>query len=101
MPYHTRVVSQQAAITTGVDKPNGDTGTTGSPPTAVSPTPPVLEPQPTPAPTPEETTGGTQQEPNVGDGGDQGILGTPEPVGTKPPSPDEVQGRTTRSRSLN
>ena len=100
MPYHTRVVSQQAAINTGVDKPNGDTGTTGSPPTAVSPTPPVLEPAPTIPPAPEETGGGTQQEPNVGDGGDQGILGTPEPVGTKPPSPDEVQAELPEAEAL-
>lgn len=100
MPYHTRVVSQQAAINTGVDKPNGDTGTTGSPPTAVSPTPPVLEPQPTPAPSPEEATGGTQQEPNVGDGGDQGVLGTPEPVGTNPPTPEEVQAEVPEAEAL-
>lgn len=100
MPYHTRVVSQQAAINTGVDKPNGDTGTTGSPPTAVSPTPPVVDTQPTPAPSPEETTGGTQQEPNVGDGGDQGVLGTPEPVGTNPPTPEEVQAEVPEAEAL-
>ena len=100
MPYHTRVVSQQAAINTGVDKPNEPTGTTGSPRTAVPPPPPVLDPQSTPAPAPEETTGGTQQEPNVGDGGGQGVLGTPDPVGTRPPKPDEVQAELPEAEAL-
>jgi len=100
MPYHTRVVSQQAAINTGVTNPNEPTGTTGSPPTAVSPTPPVLEPAPTIPPASEETGGGTQQEPNVGDGGDQGVLGTPEPVGTEPPTPAEVKAELPEAEAL-
>ena len=90
MPYHTRVVAQQSAINTGVDKPNGDTGTTGSPPTAVSPTPPVLEPEPTVPPAPEETDGGVLEEPNVGDGTSTGDLDTPETVTPEPPTPEEV-----------
>ena len=83
MPYHTRVVSQQAAINTGVANPNEPTGTTGSPPTAVSPTPPVLEPKPNAPEVPTTTTGGITQEPTVGTGGSSGILGVNEP--TTPP----------------
>ena len=100
MPYHTRVVSQQAAINTGVTNPNEPTGATGSPPTAVSPTPPVVEPTPTNPPDSKETGGGTQQEPNVGDGGDQGVLGTPEPAVTKPPSPAEVKAELPEAEAL-
>ena len=100
MPYHTRVVAQQSAINTGVDKPNGDTGTTGSPPTAVSPTPPVLEPEPTVPPAPEETTGGVLEEPNVGTDDLTGVLDTPETVTPPPPTPEEVDFHSPEAEAL-
>jgi len=103
MPYHTRVVSQQAAVNTGVTNPNEPTGTTGSPPTAVSPTPPVLEPKPNVPPAPTTTTGGVTQEPKVGNGGGQGgVLGTPEPV-TPPvevPKVKAVEKELPRAKAL-
>jgi hypothetical protein len=83
MPYHTRVIAQQTAVKLGSAKTYEPTGTTGSPPTAVSPTPPVLEPKPNAPEVPTTTTGGITQEPTVGTGGSSGILGVNEP--TTPP----------------
>ena len=100
MPYHTRVVAQQSSIKTGVDKPNGDTGTTGSPPTAVSPTPPVVQPQPVDPTVPEETTGGVLEEPNVGTGNSTGVLDTPEPVTPPPPTQEEVEFHSPEAEAL-